>query len=289
VNVSVNVVLISRSSALSDSIRNQLNLRERPLVILSSEDLPNFDTKLLRNAIVVDGDPLVCFQSSDGVTAALHEQSLVERRRLLQACREMDAPYVFLSDGRVFDASTGSDHERREDEDAVASSLAGKQLAEFERLVLGVAGQGLVLRTGPLIAAQEGNFLGDCLAAMRDGNVLSLNDSLMGCPTPVSDLARVVSGMLDQLSCGAPCRGVYHYNSSGAASAYEFAEVVCAFASQFVAPVADIAAADTGITWVPQVPVLSCDQLLQDFGIKQLPWRAYLPRMVRAICEGVSK
>ncbi|WP_159240983.1 sugar nucleotide-binding protein [Zhongshania aliphaticivorans] len=285
----MNVVLISRSSALSDSIRNQLHLRERPLVILSNEDLPSFDTTLLRNAIVVDGDALVCFQSCDGVEPELHEQLLGERRRLLQACREMDTPYIFLSDGRVFDANTEQLHDCSEDEDTAAFSLAGKQLAEFERLVIGVAGQGLVLRTGPLIAAQEGNFLGDCLVTMRDGNVLTLNDALMGCPTPVSDLARVVSGMLDQLSCGAPCRGIYHYNSSGAASAYEFAEVVCAFASQFVAPVADIAAADAGITWIPKVPVLSCDQLLQDFGIKQLPWRAYLPRMVRAICEGVSK
>lgn len=287
-NVSVNVVLVSRPGSLSEAIRSQLSTRERPLIVLSMDDVSAFDTTLLRDAIVVDGDALAYLQCHDGFADEYHQQMLILRRRLLQACRVMDVPYVFLSDGRVFDGI--AEHaDCLEQDDIATASVAGRQLAECERLVTGVAGQGVILRTGPLIAAQEGNFLGDCLGAMREGKVLALNDTLMSCPTPVSDLARVVSGMIDQLSCGAPCRGVYHYSSSGAASAYEFAEVVCAFASQFVAPVADIAADDNGLTWMPSVPVLACDALLQDFGIKQLPWRAYLPRMVRAVCEGGSK
>ena len=268
-NVSVNVVLIS----------SQLGSRGRPFAHVSVDDLQAFDTALLRNSIVIDSDALVSFQLSDGVAEADHARLLDARRKVLQSCLAMDVPYVFLSDGRVFDGFTERQHEYVESDQKNAGSVAGKQLAEYESLV----------RTGPLIAAQEGNFLGDCLVTMRGGSVLTLNDSVTSCPTPVSDLARVVSGIVDQLSCGASCRGVYHYNSSGSASAYEFAEVVCAFASQFVAPVADIAADDEGITWRPDAPVLSCNQILQDFGIKQLPWRAYLPRMVRAICEEVTK
>ena len=288
-NVSVNVVLISNPSALSDAICSQLGSRGRPFAQVSVDDLQAFDTALLRNSIVIDSDALVSFQLSDGVAEADHARLLDARRKVLQSCLAMDVPYVFLSDGRVFDGFTERQHEYVESDQKNAGSVAGKQLAEYESLVADVAGQGLVLRTGPLIAAQEGNFLGDCLVTMRGGSVLTLNDSVTSCPTPVSDLARVVSGIVDQLSCGASCRGVYHYNSSGSASAYEFAEVVCAFASQFVAPVADIAADDEGITWRPDAPVLSCNQILQDFGIKQLPWRAYLPRMVRAICEEVTK
>lgn len=253
------------------------------------DNLHTFDTALLRDAIVIDADVLARCQLIDGVSDECHARRLTARESLLQSCRALKVPYLFLSDGRVFDGIAEQSHDYLEADDIAPASLAGKQFAEFEHLVMGVAGQGVILRTGPLIAEEEGNFLGDCLVTMREGKVLGLNDSLMSCPTPVADLARVVSGMVDQLSCGAPCCGVYHYNSSGVASAYEFAEVVCAFASQFVAPVADIAVDDAGVTWAPNVPVLSCGKVLQHFGVKQLPWRAYLPRMVRAVCEGVSK
>lgn len=288
-NISVNVVLISPPGPLSEAIRNQLAMRERALVTIDADDLYTVDTALLRDAIVIDADVLAYCQLIDGVSDECHTRRLAARESLLQSCRALEVPYLFLSDGRVFDGIAEQPHDYLEADDIVPASSAGKQFAEFESLVMSVAEQGVILRTGPLIAEEEGNFLGDCLVTMREGSVLALNDSLMSCPTPVADLARVVSGMVDQLSCGAPCRGVYHYNSSGVASAYEFAEVVCAFASQFVAPVADIAVDDAGVTWTPSVPVLSCGKVLQDFGIKQLPWRAYLPRMVRAVCEGVSK
>jgi dTDP-4-dehydrorhamnose reductase len=289
VNVSVNVVLISPSGPLSEAIRNQLALRERSLVAIDLDDLHTFDAALLRDSIVIDADVLACCQLIDGVSDECHTRRLAARESLLQSCRALEVPYLLLSDGRVFDGITEQSHDYLEADDITAASSAGKQFAEFEHLVMSVAGRGVVLRTGPLITEEEGNFLGGCLVTMREGKVLTLNDSLMSCPTPVADLARVVSGMVDQLCCGAPCRGVYHYNSSGVASAYEFAEVVSAFASQFVAPVADIALEDAGVTWTPRVPVLSCGKILQDFGIKQLPWRAYLPHMVRAVCEGVSK
>lgn len=289
VNFSVNVVLISRPGSLNDAISSQLTLRERPLVILSMDDIPTLDVKMLRDAIVVDGDALAYLQRHDGFSEDVHAQMLTWRRDILQACVAHDIPYLFLSDGRVFDGCLAHTGDCVEHDDIEPASVAGKQLAEYERLVSGFTGQGVVLRTGPLIATQDGNFLSDCLATMREGKVLTLNDTLMACPTPVSDFARVISGLIDQLCCGAPCRGTYHYSSSGSASAYEFAEVVCAFASQFVTPVADIEADDAGVTWRPSVPILSCNKILQDFGVKQLPWRAYLPRMVRAMCEGESK
>jgi dTDP-4-dehydrorhamnose reductase len=289
VNFSVNVVLVSRPSPLNDAIGSQLTQRERPLVVMSMDDVQTMDVKILRDAIVIDGDALAYLQCHNGFADDVHAQMLVRRRSLLQTCLAHDVPYLFLSDGRVFDGCLAHTGDCAEHDDIEPASLEGKQLAEYERLVMADAGQGVVLRTGPLIASREGNFLGDCLATMREGKVLALNDALMSCPTPVSDFARVISGIVDQLSCGAPCRGAYHYCSSGSASAYEFAEVVCAFASQFVTPVADIAADEAGVTWQPSVPALSCNQILQDFGIKQLPWRAYLPRMVRAVCEGGSK
>jgi len=284
----VNVVVISRSSALSTALLSQFASRSRASIALPVDDLHALGVDQLRGAMVVDADALVFLQRKDSHAAAEQQRLLALRQDFKARCDALAVPYLLLSDGRLFGAAA-EEVEYAEGDELAPIDAAGFQLAELEQVLCAAGEQGMVLRTGPLIAVQGGNFLGDCLATMRGGKVLRLNDTRMTCPTPVADLARVISGLVDQISCGTPCRGVYHYASSGTASAYEFAEVVCAFASQFVAPIADIEVDDSGEGWRPAVPVLSCDRILQDFGIKRLPWRAYLPRMIKSVCEEAAK
>ncbi|WP_373084742.1 sugar nucleotide-binding protein [Zhongshania sp.] len=286
----MNVIVISRPGALLTALLGQFASRGRATINVSFDELAGLGDDLLRGALVIDADALCYLQRNSGFVDAEHQRLLALREEFLARCRQWRVPYLLLSDGRVFGAVAEGGAELCESDMANASCVAGAQFAAVEQALLAdVTQQGLVLRTGPLIAAQGGNFLGDCLATMRGDAALCLNDSRVVYPTPVADLARVVSGLVDQISCGAPTRGIYHYNSSGAATAYEFAEVVCAFASQFVVPMASLEVGEDGESWVPEVPALSCDLILQNFGIKRLPWRAYLPRMIKAVCEETSK
>ena len=285
----MNVIVISRPSALSAALHSQFVSRGRNSINVPVAELAELDDELLRGALVVDAEALCFLQRNTGYSEQEHHHLLGLQHAFLARCHAYKVPYLLLSDGRVFGANDKAGCENLEAEDSAPECAAGTQLASLEQALVGNGRQGMVLRTGPLIAVQDDNFLSDCLVTMRGGKVLRLNDTGLAFPTPVADLARVISGLIDQISCGTPCRGVYHYCSSGAASAYEFAEVVCAFASQFVAPMAGLEVDENSSGWCPEVPNLSCERILQDFGIKRLPWRGYLPRMIKTVCEEKSK
>lgn len=285
----MNVIVISRPGALVTALLSQFAARGRASINVSFDEVAGLGDELLRGALVIDADALSFLQRNVAFANAEHQRLLDLRQAFLSRCRVLAVPYLLLSDGRVFGARGDEGITFYEADKPDAKCIAGEQFAAVECALVASEASGLVLRTGPLIAVQEGNFLRDCLLTMRDGETLRLNDAQVSYPTPVADLARVVSGLVDQISCGAACGGVYHYCSSGGASAYEFAEVVCAFASQFVAPMAGLEVDEEGATWCPEVPELSCERILQDFGIKRLPWRAYLPRMIKTVCEETSK
>jgi dTDP-4-dehydrorhamnose reductase len=285
----VNVIVITPPSGLSVALHSQFSARGRASINVAVDDLSGLSDDLLIGALVVDADALCFLQRNSAYSDDEFQDLLSLRQAFWDRCRQFNVPTILLSDGRVFGVGNRVNSESHEADVPAPACLAGEQLATLERAMLAHIEQIMVLRTGPLIAVQAGSFLSDCLATMRGGEVLRLNDTRISYPTPVADLARVVSGLVDQISCGAPCSGIYHYCSSGAASAYEFAEVACAFASQFVAPMAGLEVDEDSLAWCPDAPAISCERILQDFGIKRLPWRAYLPRMIKTVCEETTK
>lgn len=286
----MNVILISEGGAISQGMLSQFSLRGRQMQLVSADRLSELDPARLGDACVVDTG----FVS--GITApAMSEPELVSlieaRQKFYARCGEVGARLVLLSDGRVFDGMADGPH--AENSVPMPASDVGEQLRRLEDVLLVTAPGALVLRTSALISTQGDDFLGRCLAAFREGRNLSLDHAVSACPTALPDLARVVSAIVDQLSCGASCAGIYHYTSSGQSTAYEFAEVVYAFASQLLdLPISEeqaLAVCDGSEGWHPLVPMMRCDGVLFDFGIKQLPWRSYLPKMIKALCEELAK
>ena len=274
----MNVVLLSNGGPLADAIRAQFASRGRE--ILDSVHVADASDGALRDALVIDARWISPLQGG-GIASppAFYET-------LLHACARQSALYLLITDGGVFDGANLDDEGAAENTIPAASSEWGRQLIALEEQVLASNAQTLILRTGTLVAASGDHFLADCVRWFRQSDAVSLRNPRRACPTPVTDLARVVSGMVDQLSCGALCRGVYHYNSSGSSTAFEFAEVSLAYASQFVAVASEISADDDqGEDWQPWIAPLSCDRILRHFGIKQLPWRAYLPKLIKSLCE----
>lgn len=243
----------------------------------------------LSNSYILDVELMQMLQLAPLETAAFG--ALLQRRqRFFKICAEQGARLLLLSDGR---AAGGDDQEQAEAGDGALPCLAGRQLLAMEQSLEASGGLPFILRSGPLLAASGDNFLTACVQRLRRGETMTLDASHTACPTPVGDLARVISGLLDQLQCGAPAAGVYHYNSAGQASAYEFAEVVYAFVSQLLnLPVGEaeaLVAQEGAEGWSPPVPELRCERILFDFGIKQLPWRAFLPRLIKTLCEEANQ
>ena len=247
------------------------------------DDLPGRLAPLSDSALILDL-----------ASQALIEQGRSERfpdaafEQLVERCRERDWPLLLLSDGRVFPGTPK--HRYRETEVPAPVSPAGASLLHREAQLIERLPRHLVLRSGPLIAAGGDNALTRLVRRLRAGGEVAVSGEPRFCPTPVADLARVLSGLRDQLDCAASCWGVYHYNSSDPASHYEFAEAVLAAAGQYwdmgrervrldmVAPQPDN----------PAFPVLSCTRIRDTFGIQQLPWRRAMPELMRQIHTGES-
>lgn len=281
----MNITLIANNSALTSALVSQLHAGGYSVLVVHPGEMANLNSKILSDSIVLDVGSFSQLQK-----AAYDDKNFVfnleARKVLIALCDKLATPYIWLGDAQVFVRDEYKVSHREADE-CLADSFAAVQLRAFERLVL-QADRALVLRTGSVIAAAGDNFLSACAMALQQGRQLDLDSSHQVITTPVVDLARVLSAMIDQLRCGAQCRGVYHYNSTGLTTAYELAEKVYAVASQLVSlPARDAVIVSTAGAeqWLPDIPVLSCDRLLQNFGIRQLPWHTYLPKMIKTLCE----
>ncbi|MBM7422250.1 sugar nucleotide-binding protein [Spongiibacter marinus] len=275
VGETVSVLLLCEDSALAAALQAQLNSRGRELMQLKPSELlaqPHLaDGAILVNALLTPGEPV-----TDAVVDIQAE--------LISAVGPKLRCYLGLSDARVV-AALDREEPVAENATPAPQGRDAVRLAAMEEQLLSASLQALILRTGPLIATDGDNLLSAFIKALKAGQALGLDDSQQSAPTPVGDLARVLSAMIDQLSCGALCRGIYHYQSSGATSAYAFAEVAYAHAGQYLATPPDISIDGDGWGWVTDSRVLRCERLLRNFGIKQLAWRSWLPKMIKTLCE----
>ncbi len=218
-------------------------------------------------------------------TPVLSEQLFA---RLIGHCQQRQKRLILLSDSRVF--PSGNKQRYRESDSVRTSSAPGLQLAQREHYVREHLPQHIILRSGPLIASSGSNLLTELLRLFRAGGVVPVSSEPRFCPTPAADIARVVSGIYDQLDCAAQCWGTYHYHSSDAASSYEFAEVLLAAAAQYWDVggnhVQLLATAEHPLGGL--FPILNCQHIRDTFGIQQLPWRKVIPQMLKIIYAGES-
>ena len=271
----VSVLLLCEDTALGQALQAQLSSRGREMSWLKASEIlaqPELaDGAILVNALLIPGAPVA------SVLADIQAQLLACVGARLRS-------YLSLSDARVL-ASLDREVAVAENATPAPAGEHAVQLAEMEEQLLFAPLQALVLRTGPLIATEGDNLLSSFVRALKAGEAVGLDDVQQSSPTPVGDLARVLSAMIDQLSCGAACKGVYQYQSSGATSVYAFAEIAYAHAGQYLAAPPDISADPSGWAWAPGSRTLRCERLLRNFGIKQLAWRSWLPKMIKTLCE----
>ena len=201
--------------------------------------------------------------------------------QLIACCNEREWIWLLLSDSRIF-PSTSKKRFVETDTPAPATP-AGQQLLARENFIADTIERHLILRLGSIIASQGDNLLMRLLARMRIGGVVTMPDAPRFCPTPAADIARVINAIHDQLDCAASAWGAYHYESADPTSAYEFAEVVLAAATQYwsmdegAVQLRSAAADSTADVY----PLLNCQRIRDTFGIQQLPWRRAIPSLLK--------
>ena len=286
------VLIIALDHQIRDALETQLENRGRDyesvgLEWIKHEGVVDVQTPPLTIpsdiAIVVNALSLECLEQH------LADEELIESLALLaQTCEQAAIPILQLSNSQVFDGTGGGRY--RESDQVVPTSRTGALLSRMEELLRGSCKRHIILRIGPLFSAVGDNVITALLAKLQQSEPLGLCHSVDSCPMHAQDLARVISAIIDQLSCGCESWGTYHYCSSDPVNQYQFAETVLAVASQYTQELDNslkLQAVDTAdADW--SRPLMNCEKLLNTFGIKQLPWRAFLTLTVKRVFQQPS-
>lgn len=201
---------------------------------------------------------------------------------LASACQSGGTPVVQLSSYRVFGADNKSSHTERDE--PAPQSEAGRAWLAAERALEASLEQRIILRLSWVVGAQGDNLLSRLLEQCFAGQPVMVNTRLRGAPTALSDVARVLVGIVKQVSCGAENWGVLHYCSSGACSQSEFAERVLEVLDQLGAlpePAPQLERLDSLPEGEPVSAVLSCRRVRDNFGVQARDWDPTLVAMVK--------
>jgi len=199
---------------------------------------------------------------------------------LASSCQKSGAVLIQLSSSSIFPPQKGGRH--KESEDINPDTEIETRFLKVEQAVYQSLEQHIILRTGPVFSHEDSNVLTSMVDQLKQAQVLNLSQEGSSCPVHAADLARVISGMIDQIACGGHVWGTYHYHSSDPVSYFKFAEAVQAALVKYdnTVEIVDLKPIDQlDEQWI--TPLLSCEKILNTFGIKQLPWRSYIATAVK--------
>ena len=197
-----------------------------------------------------------------------------------------NAPLIMISSARVFSGNKEVPYAETDTPDS--TEPYAQALIAAESIVLSNP-DNIVLRTGWLFSGQGDDFVCRTLGLIQDGVNLAYKDDLIGSPTPVSDLVRVILSMVNQGHYAAENKGVYHYCCAEEISWIRLVEAIVATSGQFD-PKAQVEVEAIGDSF-PEVQEtsamqrqsLSCRKIFNHFGIKQRPWRSKLRSLVKEL------
>ncbi len=204
---------------------------------------------------------------------------------LAMGCRQVGATLIHLTSEYVFDGKNGP---YAEDAPTAPLNLFGHYCREAETEIESILPAHIILRVGLVFSADPRRFIAQTLNSFREQKTLRMVSDEVGTPTSAPDLARVITAQIRQLDLGSTAYGIYHYGGGGSASWFEMGELVYAQALQREDLPDDLLQPIQGQDVPSRAPRpldvrLDCDRLLQNFGIKRLPWRSQMIQIVDQI------
>ncbi len=210
----------------------------------------------------------------------------IERTQwLANLCGKLNVKHFQISSARVFSGQLQRTY--KETDPADATDTVGELLIATENLLQSQLDDSFILRIGKVFAGRRPSSMTRMLDKWRKGENLVMSDRSRDSPVHSAEVARVVAGIIDQISVGAPSRGIYHYCSQGETGYYAFAEALVAHASQFetFAHARDFLKKSDDEAYAGFNRSLDCTAIRHEFGIQQLPWRDFIERAVRRYIE----
>ena len=283
------ILLLGSDTPVGHSLRSFIPpLRRHELLLLSLEDTRWKRERQVKKIFKVAAADIVIdarMVSQIGGHDPLGQRDIERTEWLGHLSAKSEARYLFLSSSQVFSGAMTRPY--RESDKADAVDGAGLLIAQAEQILLSTVDPTIILRLGWLFSGRGPGRFKQLLDRLRIGKDIYATDNVRDCPVHTAEVARVVSGIADQLSVGAPDKGIYHYGSTGDTGWFSFCEAAIAHASQRepFSQVQDCLKEDVNArtTWVNRA--LDCEGIRHQFGIQRRPWRDFVERAVNRYLE----
>ena len=213
-------------------------------------------------------------ESNDGIAQSTNSYGV---RNLVQAADQVGAQMVQISTDYVFDGTLGRPY--IESDTTNPLSVYGKTKLEGEKAVR----EGdLVVRTSWLCGTHGSNILKTIIALAQQDKALTFVNDQIGHPSFTSDIALVISNLID-----VEAKGTFHVTNQGAVSWFEFAQTVLNSMGRSPAQVSPTTTAELR---PPRAAVRPANAALQNdalqwAGLPLAPhFQETLPRLVKDLC-----
>lgn len=224
------------------------------------------------NPVMAENEPSRCFAVNRDAVAELADQ-----------CNRMNIILIHASSYRVFDGEKQEAYTEKDPTNPIG--VLGTSRLQAEQQIRERCPKHIILRLSWVISDRRPNLLRRQVEQMVNNKEVYVTPDQLGCPTPASDVARVLVAVLQQVGCGAEVWGTYHYCASEPVSESGFAEIVIAEASkywQLKVRKLIMAKMDSREGFKPPAnATFECTRILNTFGVHVRPWRNALSDIIR--------
>lgn len=222
------------------------------------------DTDLIVNALWTT-DPEAAERDSEGTHNVVFSLPVA----IAEFARDRNMALVQLSSCYVFDGRKQGGYIATNPGQPV--SELGTWQWECEQALRSLLPRHIILRTGWSLS----RFIRKVQVSTATNETLSMPGRCIGQPVSVTDLARVLIAVMQQLDCGAEAWGTFQYAGAEEVSLYELGLAIAGLPG---IP-EDLHLVDNMPAWGALEPLnttLSCTKIRNTFGIKQFSWRSGL-------------
>ncbi|MCE2027355.1 sugar nucleotide-binding protein [Sessilibacter corallicola] len=185
-----------------------------------------------------------------------------------QYCSDNNKVLMQLSNYRVF---SGTKSGFLESDEIEPRDSCGTVFAELEKIVAEVE-RHILLRLSWVIGATGENLMTTISESLWRGNQADIHAERRGAPVGHCDIARIVTAVVKQVSCGSQNWGIFHYSSADVCTEEELAEEISERLKSerdTQGMINDISDAEAK----PYSAALGYRRLMDNFGIQPRTWR----------------
>ena len=207
-----------------------------------------------------------------------NDEDMENTEWIAKTCAKEEIYILYVSNPKVFSGKANKPYQESDSPDAAKKS--GLFFLSNEDKIREICEKHIILRLGPIFAAYGSNILTDLIGDLEEQKEVNRSNQNIECPLHASDGARVISGIIDQISASANQVGIYHYCGSEAVSSYDFSEAVLSSLLKFKFIKSGINLHPTEDNEVLNFR-LDCGKIHNSFGIRQMPWKQSLSEAVK--------